>query len=169
MMRSTLIPLLCQTSIISLGVLSMTTLFANPVLDHVTYGDVVVQQEANTTTITQTSKEAVIDWKNFNINANETTHFNQPAGGMALNRISAADGASAIYGKLTATGQIILVNPAGIFFGPSASIDVGGLVATSDELTNKDFLNHHYHLTDHITETGSIVNESTVIAPLIVN
>lgn len=42
------------------------------------------------------------------------------AGGMLLNRINPSQGVSAIDGRLTATGLIILINPAGIFFGPSA-------------------------------------------------
>src|SRR5207253_6613280 len=91
---------------------------ANPVLDHVGAGSVSIQQTPNTTTINQSSQQAIINWQSFNIGAQQATHFNQPSGGIALNRISPTQGASQIFGILTATGRIILINPAGIYFGP---------------------------------------------------
>src|SRR3990167_8722612 len=89
-----------------------TSTFANPVLDNVAAGNVSIQQTQTTTTVNQSSQKAIINWQSFNIAAPETTHFQQPADGIALNRISPAQGASQIYGRLTATGRIILVNPA---------------------------------------------------------
>jgi filamentous hemagglutinin family protein len=97
--------------------------FANPQVDQVTSGDVSIQQTPNTTTINQTSQSAIINWQSFNIGKEESTHFQQPAGGITLNRISPTQGASQIYGYLTATGQIILINPAGIYFSPSAIVN----------------------------------------------
>ncbi len=47
-----------------------------------------VQQNQNSTVVNQTSQQAIINWKSFNIGGNESTHFQQPAGGVALNRIS---------------------------------------------------------------------------------
>src|SRR3990167_6936282 len=121
-----------------------SAIFANPVLDNVAAGQVSIEQAPNTTTINQTSQKAIINWQSFNIAAPETTHFQQPADGIALNRISPAQGASQIYGRLTATGRIILVNPAGIFFGPGSFVNVGGMIATTMNISNEDFLNNYY-------------------------
>src|SRR3990167_7806694 len=93
---------------------------ANPILDHLVSGDATIEQSGNTLTINQASERAIVDWKSFNIHENETTHFNQPENGITLNRIDPRSGASKIYGHLTSNGQVLLINPNGIFFGPSA-------------------------------------------------
>lgn len=139
-------------------------IFANPVGGNVTYGNATIQQAPNSTVINQTSQKAIINWQSFNINSQESTHFQQPAGGIALNRISPTDGASAIYGRLTATGQIILVNPAGIFFGPSSYVNVGGLIATTANITDQNFINGIYQFSKVQGYSGSVINQGTIIA-----
>jgi len=86
--------------------------------------------------ITQTSGKAIINWQSFNIGAAEQVRFIQPgASSVALNRVLGAD-PSAIYGQLSANGQVYLVNPNGILFGPTARVDVGGLVASTLNIAN---------------------------------
>lgn len=138
--------------------------FAAPVLDNVAAGQATVTQVTNTTVINQASQKAVLNWRSFNIGQQESTHFQQPTGGMALNRISASQGASQIYGKLTATGRIILLNPAGIHFGPSAYVNVGGLIATTANITDQDFMNGHYVFNAVSPNDGEIINEGQLIA-----
>ncbi len=141
-----------------------TSTFANPILDNVSAGQVNIQQAPNSTIINQSSPKAIINWESFNIGAQETTHFQQPAGGVALNRINPSQGVSQIYGRLTATGQIILVNPAGIFFGPGSYVNVGGMMATTLNITDQDFLNNYYHFSSVNGYNGSIINQGTLIA-----
>ncbi|TAK76329.1 MAG: filamentous hemagglutinin N-terminal domain-containing protein, partial [Gammaproteobacteria bacterium] len=139
--------------------------YANPVVDHVAAGDVSVEQNSNSTVINQTSQKAIINWQSFNIAQPESTHFQQPAGGITLNRISPSQGPSSIYGRLTATGQIILMNPAGIFFGPTAYVNVGGMIATTGNMTDHDFMNGNYHFSFVSPYSGaSIINEGQLIA-----
>lgn len=143
--------------------------YANPVLDannSTSTGNYTVQQTPTTTVINQASQKAIINWQSFNIAANEATHFLQPAGGIALNRISPTQGASQIYGKLTATGQIILSNPAGIFFGPGSYVNVGGMIATTGLLSNQDFLSGNYRFMQdpNYLNSGAIINKGTIIA-----
>src|SRR3990167_8699996 len=102
------------------AVIITSTAYSNPVLDNIAAGNVSVQQTTNSTVVNQSSQKAILNWHSFNIGQPESTHFQQPAGGVALNRISPTQGPSSIYGKLTATGQIILMNPAGVYFGPTA-------------------------------------------------
>lgn len=136
---------------------------ANPVGGNVTAGSASISYGPNTI-INQSSQKAIINWQSFNIGAQESTHFNQPAGGMALNRISPLQGASQIYGRLTATGQIILINPAGVYFGPSAYVRVGGLIATTANMLDNDFLSGNYRFIQSSAYNGSIINEGTIIA-----
>lgn len=137
--------------------------FANPVLDHVAAGNATVQQTTENTTVQQTSQQAIINWHSFNINKDEHTHFQQPTGGVALNRIDPTQGVSQIYGHLSATGKIILVNQAGIFFGPSAVVNVGGIIASTSNISDSNFLAGNY-IFDQPSVSGSIINEGTIIA-----
>src|SRR5579871_6670763 len=117
---------------------------ANPVLNNVASGNVSVSQSSNTVTVNQASQQAILNWHSFNINSGEHTHFQQPSGGVALNRIDPTQGASQIYGMLTATGKIILVNQAGIYFGPGSVVNVGGIIASTSDISNQNFLNGKY-------------------------
>lgn len=91
--------------------------------------------------INQSTQSAIINWQDFSINAGETTHFNQVAGGIVLNRVIGGN-PSAIYGTLSATGTVMVVNPQGILVGPSGVIDVkGALTLSTLDIDNNDFLN----------------------------
>lgn len=92
------------------------------------------------TYIDQKSERAAIDWRSFSIDRGERVHFNQPnVTSSTLNRVT-GDQASAILGTLSAKGQVILVNPNGIVFGKGARVDVGGLIASTSNIGNADFL-----------------------------
>ena len=81
--------------------------------------------------IDQATTSLIVDWTRFNIAANEAVRFQQPsAASIALNRVAGQE-PTAIYGSLSANGQIFLVNPSGILFGPSARLDVGTLTAST--------------------------------------
>ncbi|TAK72642.1 MAG: filamentous hemagglutinin N-terminal domain-containing protein, partial [Gammaproteobacteria bacterium] len=149
-----------------LGAFFCTTgaLYANPALDHVAAGDVSIQQASGSTVVNQNSQKAIINWQSFNIGQSESTHFQQPAGGVALNRINGAQGPSSIYGRLTATGQIILMNPAGIYFGPTAYVNVGGMIATTGNMTDADFLQGNYRFSSVPSYSGSIINDGQIIS-----
>ena len=90
----------------------------------------LINQSGLTTTINQNSSSLAIDWNSFNVNANEIVNFLQPgASSIALNRILSNTG-SQIHGQINANGQVVLVNPNGIFFGSTSSVNVGGLIAS---------------------------------------
>jgi filamentous hemagglutinin family protein len=151
-----------RMAILLFTVMSVQASYANPVVDNVSAGDVSIQQTPGNTQVNQTSQSAVIEWQSFNIDAGEKTHFEQPAGGIALNRISPHQGASQIYGQLTATGKIILVNQAGIYFGPGAQVDVGGIIASTSNISNANFLAGKYVFDE--PGAGSVVNRGQIIA-----
>ncbi|MHB8573806.1 MAG: filamentous hemagglutinin family protein [Dehalococcoidia bacterium] len=100
----------------------------------------------NTMTVTQQSQNAILNWNSFNVGSAAWVNFNQTYGASAtaLNRINAANGPSQIFGRLTANGQIYLINQNGIIFGRGAQVNVGALVAStldiSDEVFNKGIL-----------------------------
>jgi len=114
---------------------------ANPVGGQVVGGQATIVATApNTLTIDQTTPKAAIDWQSFNIAPNETTQFVQPsASAIALNRVQAGD-PSVIAGRLTANGQLILINPNGIVFTKGSQVDVNSLLATPAGISTANFM-----------------------------
>ena len=84
-----------------------------------------------TLTITQDQARALIRWDSFDIGSDAQVIFEQTANQVALNQIVAAADPSQILGHLEAGGTIFLINPSGIIFGADATVDVGGLVAST--------------------------------------
>ncbi|WP_157776188.1 two-partner secretion domain-containing protein [Gloeomargarita lithophora] len=107
----------------------------------VTQGQATIQQESATKlNINQSTDRAVINWNGFSIGAPEWVNFQQPSSTSAtLNRVT-GNTPSSIAGKLTANGQIFLINPNGIMFLPTARVDVAGLVASTLNIQDSDFM-----------------------------
>lgn len=90
----------------------------------------------NAMTIDTASRTLGLNWQSFNIGSSASVTFNQPdAGSRVLNRIWSND-PSQIMGKLSANGQIYLINQNGILFGNGAQVNVGGLVASAVNLSD---------------------------------
>lgn len=113
-------------------------------------------------TVNQGSQKLIIDWQGFGIAAGESVQFVQPnSSAVALNRVL-GNNSSEIYGSLSANGQVFLTNPNGILFGPTAQVDVGGLVASTLNISNADFLAGNYVFSGD--EAGAITNQGTLQA-----
>ena len=100
-----------------------------------------IQQTApNRLDIVQSSARAAINWRSFSIGAAEHVNFQQPSASAAtLNRVVGTD-PSIILGRLTANGQVFLVNRNGILFGQGSKVDVGALVASTANVSNANFM-----------------------------
>src|SRR5581483_9083708 len=96
------------------NLLFVRNIYATPELQQVAAGDVSIAAQANNLQITQASNQAILNWNSFNVQPQQSVHFQQPLDGVCLNRINAANGMSQIDGQLSATGGIILMNPAGV-------------------------------------------------------
>ncbi|MFV0436114.1 MAG: YDG domain-containing protein [Desulfopila sp.] len=90
--------------------------------------------------IEQQSKRAAINWQSFDIGRDASVQFRQPsADSVALNRVTGGS-PSQILGQLKANGQVFLSNKRGVYFGKSARVDVGGLVATTHSMSDEEFM-----------------------------
>ena len=138
--------------------------YANPEGGQVTAGNATItSSDANTVQIQQSSDKAVIDWRSFNIAAHEKIQFQQPSSqSITLNRIDPGNGVSSILGSLTANGNVWLVNPAGIIFGSTARVDVGGLLATTANINTADFMAGNYHFVQSPEWNGAVINEGLI-------
>ncbi len=100
------------------GLTGQLPLSANPTVPAVTQGAASVTGSGTSQlTVNQSTPFAFINWNSFNINAGETTTFQQPsASSVTWNQINDTS-ASAINGTLNANGYLVLQNPNGFSVG----------------------------------------------------
>ncbi|MGN6530108.1 MAG: two-partner secretion domain-containing protein, partial [Burkholderiaceae bacterium] len=136
-----------------------------PTGGQVVAGQAALAQSGATLTVTQSSSRAAIDWQTFDLGAQARIDFRQPdANAVTLNRVLATDG-SRIFGRISAPGQVFLLNPNGVLFGATAQVDVGGLVASTLSLSDADFMAGRATFgADGAAGTGAIVNDGTLAA-----
>lgn len=100
----------------------------------------ITESSATALTITQQSQKAILNWQSFNIGRDASVTFRQPdSSSAALNRIRQGSSPSEIFGKLSANGQIYLINQNGILFGKSAVVDTHTLVASTLDISDEVF------------------------------
>jgi filamentous hemagglutinin family protein len=129
----------------------------------VTAGAGNVSTLGNTTAINQASQRLAIDWTSLSTRANEALVFSQPnASAIALNRIIGSS-PSEFLGSLTANGQVFILNPNGVLFGAGSQVNVGGLVASTLNMSNADFMAGNNVFTNS-GGNGSVVNQGTMTA-----
>jgi len=134
---------------------------ALPTGGRIVAGSGSIAQSGSAMTVHQQTDKMIANWNTFNIGQNASVAFRQPgASSVALNRILDQN-PSRIFGSLSANGQIFLVNPAGIYFSPTATVDVGGLVASSLNLSNENFLAGKY-LFEKAGTAGSIHSQGAI-------
>jgi filamentous hemagglutinin family protein len=115
--------------------------------------------------VNQLSQSAIINWNTFNIGAGQSTKIYMPsASSTELDRVTGGLGPSQILGSLWSNGLVFLVNPDGILFGTGAKIDVAGLLATTSNISNSDFMAGRYNFTIPGMPNASIVNGGTITA-----
>ena len=127
-------------------------------------GSGAIEQSGLSTTITQETDRLAVDWASFNVAVDERVEFVQPnESAIALNRILDANG-SQILGRIDANGQLILMNPNGIFFGADATVNVGSLVATGLAIDTSDFMNGDLLLRATEDGAGTVINRGLINA-----
>lgn len=131
-----------------------------PTGEQVLAGQVTVDRPAaEHMLIRQGTNAAIVNWDGFSIGAGEAVRIQQPAASsVMLNRVIGND-RSDIFGSLSANGRVFLVNPNGVLFAPSATVDVGSLVASTLAIDNADFLAGRYLFSG---VGGSVVNAGRI-------
>jgi filamentous hemagglutinin family protein len=135
-----------------------------PTGDQLVAGQATVSSpNVNTLQINQASQNAIINWQGFSVEQNQAVNIQQPNTQAALlNRVVGQD-ASQIQGQINANGQVYLVNPNGVLFSKTAQVDVGGLVASTHNINNADFMSGNHHFTQN-GATGTVQNDGTINA-----
>ncbi|MBR0658740.1 two-partner secretion domain-containing protein [Neoroseomonas oryzicola] len=111
-----------------------------PTGGQVTAGQAAITRGAGSTTITQGTNRAAIDWQQFNVGSQHTVQFVQPnAGSWTLNRVMTPD-PSVIAGRVQANGGVAIVNQSGVVFAQGAQVNVASLIASAAGITNENFM-----------------------------
>ena len=139
---------------------------------------------ADTSTITLGASHTILNWDGFNLNAGDTLNYVFGANNwIALNRVDGASAATingAIFGKIGSTvgasgGNIWFLAPGGVIVNSTGSINAGGILLSSGNITDSDFFASNFNFLDasnNITVTsGASLTASngalTLIAPSI--
>lgn len=88
------------------------------------------KNDTNAAVFSSDAASAVLDWNRFNIGSGQSMSFNG-AGTTFFNLVDGAAGRSQIDGIINGSGNVWVINPAGIAFGASSSVNVGGLFAAA--------------------------------------
>ncbi|MGE3161602.1 MAG: filamentous hemagglutinin N-terminal domain-containing protein [Burkholderiales bacterium] len=155
-------PKLLAVSVAACFALHAASLRANPTGPTVVHGSVGFSGlgTSSLTITNQSVGNAIINWNGFSIGVDELTRFAQFANLAVLNRVTGSE-LSSILGSLQSDGRVFLINPNGIVFGASARIDVAGLVASSLNLSDQDFLANRLHFTE-VPGAGAVLNNGVI-------
>lgn len=121
------------------------------------------QPDPLTTLVQQSSQNAVVNWQQFNVGGQELVQFIQPSASAAiLNRIVGGS-PSEILGNISANGRVFLINTQGVMFGAGSRVDVAGLVASTLDIADADFMSGRYVLAGNGSGAG-VVNQGQISA-----
>ncbi|MFA7516365.1 MAG: filamentous hemagglutinin N-terminal domain-containing protein, partial [Candidatus Ratteibacteria bacterium] len=148
----------------TVGLLLPMQVFSLPNDPSVVAGQSSISQTADQMTITQTTDKAIINWGGYSIDVGELVQYLQPgANAVSLNRIVGGN-PSEILGQLIANGQIFLINPSGIVFGEASQVNVPGLLATTLNISDEDFLAGNYTFSQDLQSSlSAVINKGTII------
>jgi len=138
-------------------------IFALPKGENVEAGRATFSQPDQSTLNIQADDKTVINFNTFNIAQGETVNFIQPSATASLLSRACGAQASQIFGTLNANGILFLTNPQGIYFGPSAQVNVNTLVASTLDISTKNFIAQNYLLEHHSGSPYSqILNQGVI-------
>ena len=116
-------------------------------------GGVTMTQGTGVMNINQPLQRGIVNWGTFSIGSGGVVNIAQPSrSAVLLNRVVGDGGtilASRIDGMLRTHlpgnvnlpgGSVFLINPSGIVFGNGASVSVGGLVASTLDIADSNFM-----------------------------
>ncbi|MXN83129.1 filamentous hemagglutinin N-terminal domain-containing protein [Burkholderia sp. 4812] len=149
---------------VSLLGLAASSAYALPTGGEIAAGkaDIATSADGKTMSINQHTDKLITNWQDFSVAGGERVSFQQLSNqSIALNRVIGTNG-SQIHGQIDANGKVFVVNPNGVVFGAGAQVNVGGLVASTKNISDKDFLAGTYRFAG--ASGQSVENAGTITA-----
>ena len=154
-------PLACL--LLSLLALPPLPAGAGVVGENVIAGEAQFERAGDVTTI-HASDGAIIEYDALDVWSHEELHFVQPdSQSRVLNQVRGE--ATHIDGGLYANGIVYILNPAGVFFGGEAVVEVSGLVAAAGHMESADFLSgvDRFELSGPVENRGAVEARSVAL------
>ena len=102
----------------------------------------------------QSSHNSVIHWNSFSVHSKGVVDFNMPSSSSSsLNRVLGST-PSNIAGKINSNGNVILINPNGVFLTKSGAVRSNSFTASSLDINTKDFLQGRHNFYKNKTSKG---------------
>ena len=116
--------------------------------------------------ITSTTNRSAVNWQSFSIAQGYGVNVTQPNSTSTQLENVTGSSPSQIFGSLSSNGRIVLANPNGIWFGPTAQVDVAGIVATTSSPSRSDintFVNGgNLAMSQAGNANAAVVNQGTI-------
>ncbi|MDE1907462.1 MAG: filamentous hemagglutinin N-terminal domain-containing protein, partial [Rhodospirillales bacterium] len=127
-------------------------------------GNASIAQATGSTTITQSTSRAAINWQSYNVGADAHVTYVQPsASAITLNRV-VTPSPSVIAGHISANGQIVLINQSGVVFTKGAEVTAQSVIVSTSDIKNSDFMAGRMAFTGTPNPGAKIVNDGEITA-----
>ena len=113
---------------------------ARPAGGVVVGGSVTIGQTANNTIVNQTTSRGAVNWQSFDVGSKQSVTFQQPsAQAITLNTVVGPN-PSQIAGRISANGQIAIVNQSGVTFFQGSQVNTAGLMVSASGTDPQAFM-----------------------------
>ncbi|MFT7688766.1 MAG: filamentous hemagglutinin family protein, partial [Candidatus Azotimanducaceae bacterium] len=157
---------LLASSLIAGQMLLSPASLAGPEGGVVVSGDGTITKVSDVETkIAQESQNLLMNFDSFDLSSNESVLITQPnAAALFVGQIIGGS-PTAIFGSITANGRVALVNPRGIIFGKTATINAAGIFASALGLSSDDFTGDNKAKFEALGGPGGyVINEGIINA-----
>jgi filamentous hemagglutinin family protein len=135
---------------------------ARPTGGQVTAGQASIGQSTTTTTVSQASQRAAVNWQSFDVGSQQTVDFKQPSSSaVTLNRVVGPN-PSEIAGHIQANGQLVVVNQAGVVFDKGSQVNAAGLVVSAAGISDGNFMAGKMAFDQAANPNARIENHGTI-------
>ncbi|WP_322032900.1 filamentous hemagglutinin N-terminal domain-containing protein [Paraburkholderia sp. J76] len=143
------------------GALAQDALPSGP---SVVSGSAAIHESGNAMQIDTSGARTAIDWQRFSIGPDNSVTISQPGShSVTLNRVTGPD-ASQIFGVLNSNGQVVLLNPNGIWFAPGAHVSTNALLASAGRISDEEARQFAGTGTLNARQQGIVRNDGTIVA-----
>jgi filamentous hemagglutinin family protein len=133
---------------------------ARPSGGTVVAGSATIAQAGTTTTISQSSQRAVINFQSFDVGSEQSVDFQQPSSSaVTLVRVTGPEAAE-LAGQIDANGQVVLVSREGVTVYQGAELNAAGVIMSTADVTNAHFMAGKLIFSEAGAPTATITNDT---------
>ncbi len=146
---------------------------ARPAGGAVVGGNASIATTANSTTVTQTSELAVVNWQSFNVGSRQSVVINEPSSSaLTLMRVTGPN-PSQWAGRVTSNGQLVIVNQSGAVLDKGVQVNTQSFVIAVPNVSTTNFMHGHMNFDQpgrpnaQVTNAGQITTRQAGLMALL--